>query len=102
MFQGKLFLRNWRKKLVEFDKSFSKALDKFTDKQLQERIEKLIIKLEKVETLDGFPNWKKLAGHANYFRLKIGVYRLGFERINGSTIRLISIAHRKDIYKKFP
>jgi len=51
--------------LVEFDKSFSKALDKFTEKQLQERIEKLIIKLEKVETLDGFPNCKKLAGHAN-------------------------------------
>ncbi len=88
--------------LVEFDKSFSKALDKFTDKQLQERIEKLIIKLEKVETLDEFPNFKKLVGHTNYFRIKIGVYRLGFERINGSTIRLITIAHRKDIYQKFP
>ena len=37
---------------VEFDKSFEKWLSKISDKALLKKIEKVIIKLETVQTLD--------------------------------------------------
>ena len=39
---------------------------------------------------------------SKYYRIKMGDYRLGFERINSLKIRFIIVEHRKDIYKKFP
>ena len=44
---------------------------------------------------------KKLSGHKTYYRIRIGDYRMGFEKI-GERIRLIVIANRKDIYTIFP
>ena len=37
-----------------------------------------------------------------YYRYRLGDYRIGIEQISKSTIRLIIIAHRKDIYNIFP
>ena len=87
---------------VEFDKSFEKWLSKISDKALLGKIEKVIIQLEAVQSLDQISNVKKLTGYKNYFRVQIGTHRLGFELVKKSTIRLIIIADRKDIYKKFP
>ena len=43
-----------------------------------------------------------MKGFKNFYRIKSGDYRLGFELINNDTIYFIAFAHRKDIYKKFP
>lgn len=87
---------------VEFDKSFAKWLSKISDKALLKKIEKVILQLETVQTLGQISNLKKLTGYKNYFRVQIGNHRLGFELIKKSTIRLVIIADRKDIYKGFP
>ena len=87
---------------IEFDKSFSKSLDKIKDRNLLARIENTIIKAEKASAIEKIPNSKKLTGYSEYFRIKIGDYRLGFERIDSETIRLIIVEHRKDIYRRFP
>lgn len=87
---------------VEFDKSFEKWLSKITNTLWLGKIEKVIIQLESVTSLDKISNVKKLTGYKNYFRIQIGHYRLGFELVNKSTVRLIIIADRKDIYKRFP
>lgn len=88
--------------IVQFDKSFGKSLDKIKDPTILSRIELAIIKAEKASTLEAIPNIKKLTGFSDYFRIKIGDYRLGFERLDEQTIRIIIISHRKDIYRKFP
>lgn len=87
---------------VEYDKSFEKWLSKISDKALLKKIEKVIIQLETIQTLDQISNLKKLTGYKNYFRVPIGNHRLGFELTKKSTIRLLIIADRKDIYKRFP
>lgn len=87
---------------VEFDKSFEKWLSRISDKSLLGKIESVIIQLESAQSLDQILNVKKLTGFKNYFRVQIGSYRLGFELVHKSTIRLIIIADRKDIYKRFP
>lgn len=88
--------------IVEFDKSFEKSLDKIRDKSLFSRIEKSIEIIEKANNLEDIPGIKKLSGFKSYYRIRIGDYRLGFEKIDPKKVRIIIIAHRKDIYKAFP
>lgn len=88
--------------IVEFDKSFEKSIDRLKDKSLFPKIEKFIDSLENINTLSELSNVKKLSGYKTYYRYRIGEYRLGFEKINENTVRLIIICRRKDIYKVFP
>lgn len=44
---------------------------------------------------------KPIKGFKNYFRIKIGDYRIGFKMI-GNNIEFMRVKHRKDIYKFFP
>jgi len=44
---------------------------------------------------------KKIKGYDNYYRLRIGQYRIGIEW-NGDTIIFCRVLHRKNIYKYFP
>lgn len=87
---------------VEFDKSFLKSLDNIKDSKILQKVETVILKCESADSLFEIQNIKKLSGFSNYFRIKMGNYRIGFEFANRNTIRFIILAHRKDIYKKFP
>lgn len=86
---------------VNFDKSFLKSLEKINDKAVFKKIEKAIIHCESANTLLEIPNLKKLKGFANFYRIKIGDYRIGVE-VEGNSINFIIVLHRKDIYKLFP
>jgi mRNA interferase RelE/StbE len=88
--------------IVEFDKSFGRSLDKINDKSLLARLQITILELERAMNLSEVKNVKKMAGFRNYYRVRIGDFRLGLEQINTKTVRLILVAHRKDIYKFFP
>jgi mRNA interferase RelE/StbE len=88
--------------IIEFDKSFEKSLEKIKNKSLFLKIEKIIIEFENAKALNELPNIKKLTGYKFYYRVRIGEYRLGFEKITENTLRFIIVAHRKDIYKLFP
>ena len=86
---------------VTFDKSFSKSIDKINDKVVLKRIEKVILQCEKASEPNQISNLKKMVGYKNYFRIKSGDYRIGVE-ITDQIIDFIIIAHRKDIYNRFP
>ena len=88
--------------IIEFDKSFLKSLETLNNKSLLPKIENIIEVAETSSSISELQNVKKLSGYKTYYRLRIGDYRLGFEKINESTIRFILVSHRKDIYKKFP
>lgn len=45
---------------VEFDKSFEKWLSKINDKSLLRKIEKVILQMEAVQSLNQVPNIKKI------------------------------------------
>jgi len=88
--------------IVEFDKSFDKSLNKIQDPTILRRLKRVIIQLENSPSLLQVPNIVKLTGYTDYYRIRIGDYRVGIEVINGTTIRFIIIANRKNIYKNFP
>jgi len=87
---------------VSFDQSFQKSISKLKNKQVAQRIIKLIDQLEKAEKLTEISNVKKLKGFQNYYRIRIGDYRLVLEQVEKEWILLIVIAHRKDIYDRLP
>jgi mRNA interferase RelE/StbE len=87
---------------VEFDKSFEKSLRRIHNTIILHRLKRIIIEIENSPSLSELPNIKKLTGFTDYYRIRIGDYRVGVETINKTTIRFIVIAHRKDIYKIFP
>jgi len=87
---------------VSFDQSFQKSISKLKNKQVAQRIIKLIDQLEKAEKLTEISNVKKLKGFQNYYRIRIGDYRLVLEQVEKEWILLIFIAHRKDIYDRLP
>lgn len=88
--------------ILEFDKSFSKSIDRINDSKVADKIEQLIVNIENVKAISEIKGVKKLVGFKNYYRIRIGDYRLGFELKSHDVVRFIIIAHRKDIYKIFP
>ncbi len=85
-----------------FDKAFSKSLDKVSDASVLSKIELILLHMESAESISQVKGVKKMVGFTNYYRVRVGHYRVGLELIDDITVRLIVVLHRKDIYRKFP
>jgi len=85
----------------EIKKSFLKDLKKLNDKRLAEEVKNLFYIIEKAANLQEIPNVKKLKGFEEFYRIRIGKYRVGI-RYNNNEVTFIRILPRKDIYKFFP
>ena len=68
---------------------------------VKKRILKLIERLKTIDSLSELQNIKKIEGYDNYYRLRVGDYRLGL-KLSGNTVELIRFLHRRDIYRRFP
>ncbi|MCL2935526.1 MAG: type II toxin-antitoxin system RelE/ParE family toxin [Trichodesmium sp. St15_bin1_1] len=86
---------------IEFKKSFEKDLLKILDADLLTKIKKIIVEVEQAEKLTEVRNIKKLKGEENYYRIRVGDYRLGI-KVNDGMVSLVRILHRKEIYRYFP
>jgi mRNA interferase RelE/StbE len=86
---------------TEFRASFVKDLKTIKDQGVLKRVKETIEAIENANSLADVPNLKKLKGSKNYFRQRLGDYRLGFA-LEGDTLILVRILNRKDIYKYFP
>jgi mRNA interferase RelE/StbE len=87
---------------LEFDRSFEKALEKIKDKKLFDSIKNLLNQCEEASALKNLKNVRKIVGYSNYYRIKVGEYRVGIQFLKPNTIRFVTVLHRRDIYKKFP
>ena len=86
---------------VEFRDSFTKDLKDVKEKGLLLRIREVIEAVEKAESLAKLSNLKKLKGGGNYFRVRVGDYRVGVA-LEKDTVIFVRFLNRKDIYKHFP
>ena len=86
---------------IEYRKRFLKDLSKIPSK-IRKQIEQLAF--EELPTLESHTVSKKIEkmkGYPNYYKIRIGSYRLGlkFER---NRLILERVLHRKEIYRYFP
>jgi mRNA interferase RelE/StbE len=86
---------------VEFRKSFEKDLGKIRDEDLLLKIKTVIEEVETAESLLNISNIKKLKADGNYYRIRVGDYRIGFAE-DEDMITFVRVLHRKEIYRYFP
>jgi len=83
------------------NKGFLKDLIKIPKKERQ-RVEKLVFEdVENYSNLTQIPKIGKLKGYSNYYKIRIGDYRIGLKYVD-DTLSFERILHRKDIYKVYP
>jgi mRNA interferase RelE/StbE len=86
---------------VEFRKSFEKDLGKIRDEILLQRIQTVIEEVENAENIGEVNNIKKLKVDGDYYRIRIGDYRIGLTTYDDVVI-FVRALQRKDIYRYFP
>ena len=86
---------------VEVSKSFEKDILKIEDKKTATLLSKIIDKLEDCQSLSEISSLKKMEGKGNFYRIRVGSYRIGL-KLEQDTIFLLRCLDRKDIYKYFP
>jgi mRNA interferase RelE/StbE len=86
---------------VEFNESFLKDLKAVKDKSVLTKVKAAIVAVEQADTLDKITNLKKMRGSREYFRIRIGDFRIGI-MLEGDTLVFIRFLNRKDIYRYFP
>lgn len=87
---------------ILFDSNFSKDLNKLKNNQVKQRLLKIIEKIEQTDNILSISSITKMVGHENFYRIRLGDYRIGCDLIDNKTIVFITIMHRKDIYNNFP
>jgi mRNA interferase RelE/StbE len=86
---------------VEFRKSFEKDLSKIRDVELLQRIKGVIEEVESLDSLTDLSNVKKLKAEGDYYRVRVGDYRIGLS-LNEDVVTFVRVLHRKEIYRYFP
>ena len=86
---------------VQFKDSFVKDLRKVKDKAALKRVKEVIEQAEQARSLQDVTNLKKLKGGRNYYRIRVGEFRIGLI-IEGDEITLVRCLSRKEIYRYFP
>jgi len=72
---------------VSFRSSFARDLSRITDKSLLKRVKEAIEDVENAKSISDLPNPKKLKSSKNYYRVRIGDYRIGLA-VEGDAISL--------------
>ena len=85
---------------VELTKRFAKELDKLPRK-IQLKVVEVLENLDEADSLSDIEDFKALSGYNNFYRIKLGQYRIGLF-LNGETFLVERIGVRGDFYKSYP
>ena len=87
---------------ILYGKKFSKDLDVLrNDPDTRKRLLEIIQKIKEIKSFSDMKGVRKIQGYSNYFRIKLGDYRLGM-KLDQNRIELIRFLHRREIYRRFP
>lgn len=86
---------------IIYRRSLAKDLKKIRSKKVRQEIAAVVERLEQSTTLYDVPHVKRLSSDGPYYRIRIGEYRMGIV-IEGDTISIVRLLHRREIYRYFP
>ncbi len=86
---------------TSFRKSFVRDLKKIKNQRVRDSVREVIEAVEAATDLSDLGDVKKITGTDNFYRIRVGEYRLGFA-LEGSTVDFIRCLPRRDLYKYFP
>ena len=86
---------------IQVNRVFLKELAKLPVRE-RLKVEKLLFEeVESYRSLAQIPNFKKLKGYRNFYKIRFGDYRAGL-KFENNILYFERILHRKDIYKFYP
>jgi len=86
---------------IQVNRVFLKELAKLPARE-RLKVEKLLFEeVESYKSLAQIPNFKKLKGYRNFYKIRFGDYRAGL-KFENNTLYFERILHRKEIYKFYP
>lgn len=65
------------------------------------RIRNVIDEVDESKNINEIKNIKKLKSEGNYYRIRLGDYRIGLS-IESDKVVFVRFQHRSDIYRYFP
>ena len=86
---------------VQFRNSFLKDIKGLSSKTLKDRVKAAITEVEAAGTLQEVGNIGKLKGRRDYYRLRLGDYRIGLI-CEGQNVTFVRCLHRREIYRFLP
>jgi mRNA interferase RelE/StbE len=87
---------------IEYNAQFVKDLKSLRGTPSYARIRSLAFELmPEMETTEEIIHFSKLEGYENYYRIRVGDYRIGL-KMEDKTVVLMRVLHRKEIYRYFP
>ena len=86
---------------TEFKNSFAKDLRDIRDTKVLDRIRSVIETVEQVDALKDVPHVTKLQGEGDFYRIRVGDYRIGII-LESETVVFVRCLNRREIYRYFP
>lgn len=86
---------------VSFRNSFPKDLKSIKNPKVLSRVQATKLAIEQAPSLAHINSCKKSQGSNNFYRIRIGDYRLGFS-LERDTVEFVRFLGSQDIYKYFP
>ena len=86
---------------VEFRKTFKQDLKNLKDGKVLKHIQKVVEEFELANALSEIRNIKLLQGHEDFYRIRVGDYRIGLF-VERETVVFVRVLHRKEVYRYFP
>lgn len=86
---------------VTFRQSFARDLKKVKDQTVLHRVRRAIEQVEGAATPQEVGDLKKMSGAGNFYRIRVGEYRLG-AAVKGDQVEFVRCLPRRDLYRFFP
>ena len=87
---------------IDYAKSFLKDIKRIKDLKVRARLETTLCSLESADNLEDMFGIVAMSGNSDYFRIRIGQYRLGLKRATDGRIKVLRFLTRGEIYRYFP
>ncbi len=84
-----------------FRASFQRDLKQIKDQRIRDRVRDAIVEVEAADELTKVRQVKKLSGAMNYYRIRVGDYRIGII-LDGQAVDFVRCLPRRDLYRFFP
>ena len=85
-----------------YKKTFLKDLARLPQPH-RKQVELLVFKqIPQLDSIFTTTNMKKMKGYKNYYRIRMGDYRIGYELKEDNNIIFYRVKNRSEIYKIFP
>ncbi len=86
---------------VTFRQSFARDLKKVKDQAVLDRVRRAIEQVEGESTTHELRDLKKMSGPGNFYRIRVGDYRLGVV-VGAGQVEFVRCLPRRNLYRFFP